>query len=802
MDLKASEREMRRTLGIPEDAGQVIIFGESSHWDPNWLFSSEGYYKLRVRHTLEAAVKALLAEPRRVFSVECVFFLKMFWERRPDRQGSVRDLVNQGRLRLTGSGITTPDTLIPELESIIRDYLIGQEWLRENGMDQEPRLAYLPDDFGHSPALPGILSSLGYDYAAVSRIDGMFFPGADYRGAGYFPRPGSTAQLLMRDLKTADFIWRGPDGSKVLCHWNPFTYFQGDMIASAGAARWMGLTIGLPSRSPSRVAKRIEVQARRLARLARTPYLFCPIGCDFNDPIAGLVSLLDQYNQGNFQRTGLFALNAGMDDYLNLVSCHREKLPEIEADPNPCWMGFYATRPEMKQRCKKLVMDLVEAEKLIVSSDPDRADTEVRQWIKKAWETAAVSNHHDFITGTSPERVWKREQLPWLVEAQALADRALESARGGNAARPAPAPRPEPPTWSREGGSLKVENGFYQVEIDEASGGCITRWADPATGEDLLSGPGNDVVVYKDTGGLWRMGHEYNGGAFVERVRSSRFPASVRAAEREGVLEVTIDSELEGRKLVRTIWFAQDSPVVRMRIRGSARSRRTLTCRFPTGLGFREMVMDVPGGVVSRPLLKIYDPTFWSVSSFVHLPGRNGGGMAVFPGGPGCVCCSVAGAVELVCLRNAPMELAFGFLPVLGHPARGPDPGEHDFFYAVMFTRSGDWLENGCHLVSGRTLGSLRADDPGLEPSPFPVRTDREDVAVTAVKPADRGDGLIVRLFSYGSGEAEVESVSGEVVRASLCDARERDRDEVPVEGGRARVPLGGAITTLRLILG
>ena len=67
------------------------------------------------------------------------------------------------RLHFTGSGVTTPDTLLPEDELILRDLLVGQEWLRSRGMHQEPRLLYLPDSFGHSPGLPALLHAAGID---------------------------------------------------------------------------------------------------------------------------------------------------------------------------------------------------------------------------------------------------------------------------------------------------------------------------------------------------------------------------------------------------------------------------------------------------------------------------------------------------------------------------------------------------------------------------------------------------------------------------------------------------------------
>ena len=57
-------QQIRRRLGIPDDAEQILIFSESSHWDPNWLFTSEEYFERFVRlYALavpEAAVMATL----------------------------------------------------------------------------------------------------------------------------------------------------------------------------------------------------------------------------------------------------------------------------------------------------------------------------------------------------------------------------------------------------------------------------------------------------------------------------------------------------------------------------------------------------------------------------------------------------------------------------------------------------------------------------------------------------------------------------------------------------------------------
>jgi len=112
---------LRHHLGIPADAEQVVIFSESSHWDPTWMLTSEEYFDRFVRYNLDQAIVELQKEPRRIYSIECIFFLRMYWERCPAERDNFRSLVNEGRLRLTSSGVTTADTLLPSAEAILRD---------------------------------------------------------------------------------------------------------------------------------------------------------------------------------------------------------------------------------------------------------------------------------------------------------------------------------------------------------------------------------------------------------------------------------------------------------------------------------------------------------------------------------------------------------------------------------------------------------------------------------------------------------------------------------------------------------
>lgn len=121
-----SETMLRDRLGIPRDAQRVLLFSESSHWDTNWLRTSDEYFDERLRPIFLAVLKALEQDPRRVYCVESVFFLKIFWERHPEERARLRTLTERRQLRVLTS-----------------------------------RTAYFPDNFGHSPHLPSLMRAVG-----------------------------------------------------------------------------------------------------------------------------------------------------------------------------------------------------------------------------------------------------------------------------------------------------------------------------------------------------------------------------------------------------------------------------------------------------------------------------------------------------------------------------------------------------------------------------------------------------------------------------------------------------------------
>ncbi len=804
-----TEIEIRRRLGIPEWAERVLVLTETSHWDPDWLLTSEGYFTLRVRRNLTQAIEALLADPRRIYSVECVFFLRMFHERVPEHRAHVRDLVNSGRLRMMGSGVTTPYTIIPSAELLIRDYLVGQEWLRTHGMDQEPEVAYFPDTFGFSPGLPEVLASVGVSRAAICRIDGMYFFGNETEPASRFPRPSSSAEHLLEHERTLDFVWRGPDGAEVLTHWLAFTYGQGELLAHLGITRQAGAPLAVPWATDRHVRSRIDRYVAQLAPVARTPYLLCPIGFDFSAPIRGLVDLIERYDDRHAAATGTWVVNAGLDDYLALVDHHRDVLPTLELDASQYYTGFFTSRPTLKRRYAELGRTLLLAERLSLSpAVPHGRADEARRDLAESWWTMTTANHHDFVTGTAPDRVVRREQLPWLDAAFDASRRVLDRLASTTEPGPEPArrmPRRGSTRWTRIGSRVEITTSAFQLVFDESRGGALVA-ATTTDGRHLIgAGPSLDIVAWLDTGGLWRMGHEYRGGRFelVDQLSRRSVEVSLREDD-DGTIELRSAGVLDGHPVVRVIRIDPTDPVIRVSLETTLADRRCATLRVGLPAPVSHLVTDVPGGVVTRPTEAIFDPAFWPAQSFAVLPGADDRSIAILTELPGAV--AVRNEVaDVIVSRNANKELAYGALPLPAQPARGHDPGPHSLALAVAFDLQADWRAAGLPAAAASERRTTWASDDlaRLEARAEAVlTTDRVDVVVSAAKLADRGPGAVVRLTSTAIGPVEttLRWPGVDLVAACWCDGRERDRGAIATVGDQLTLTVPPGISSVRLV--
>jgi alpha-mannosidase len=451
-NLTPAEREIWKALGIPaEDARirRVVFLDDFSHMDWDWLATFDDYYENdhcfdgftqhAVRTILQAAADAFTApvatDPPFRWSVCEVAFLERFAADRPD--GFAKLTAAGDRLRIVGGGMVSPDSLVPDGEVILRNFLLGNTWVRGafpvappgGGAPLPPlRQVWLPDNFGHDAQLPVLLEAMGIQGVGFARIPGdplqfWAFPGPD-------GGPDLAAAQLTRD--GSDFVWLAADGSTTLAHWMPQAYFQGQNIKGDGALGQLEQAYGFN------------------APLSPTPYVYVPVANDFSRPVPTLPATAAEWNRTRLADTGAWAVAASFDDYLRLVACRPSALRTrgtptgggvLPFLPTPYWMGFYASRPELRVLHHAAVRALLAAEAFALAADRLTGGwTAADATIARGWADLVPSTHHDYITGTAANAVYADEQVPLLREALREGEAAREMALDRLAAF-LPAPR-------------------------------------------------------------------------------------------------------------------------------------------------------------------------------------------------------------------------------------------------------------------------------------------------------------------------------------------------------------------------
>jgi hypothetical protein len=335
------------------------------------------------------------------------------------------------------------------------------------------------------------------------------------------------------------------------------------------------------------------------------------------------------------------------------------------------------------------------------------------------------------------------------------------------------------------------------LTFSKARGGCLSSFV--VDGREQLSGLGLDLHVFSDDGGLWRLGHEYRGGAFVEIDRASRGPARIEVEASGDVVRVVVTSFLRGASFARTVTCRAGDPLVHVRVVGKAPRRTTVTCRTAVAGGGSALWMDTIGGAIERPHERIHQPTFWPVPSLVSVRGASRALHVGFEA-PTAVSFQPEQGLEWIVARNASKERAFGLLPVLAHPIGGTSD-ETQTHEAALFATAGAALSDDVRR---------RLELAWLPPAHRPLKhlagslvcCDDPSVSFAATKRADVGPGIIVRL---ARAQAEARTVrvwlaAMEIGAASHCDACERDLAPLEVRGGHAFVPLASRLTTIRLV--
>jgi hypothetical protein len=177
----------------PDHTATKVLYVLSSHWDREWYQTFQGF-RARLVDMLDEILEGFReGELKGPFATDGqVIPLIDYLEMRPERTEEVRALVARGLLD-AGPWYVQPDEWLVSGESLLRNLEIGAALCRELG-GQPLRAGLCQDQFGHVGQLPQILRGFGITTAFVLRGTGI--------DAG----------------KNAYALWRGADGSELVCH--------------------------------------------------------------------------------------------------------------------------------------------------------------------------------------------------------------------------------------------------------------------------------------------------------------------------------------------------------------------------------------------------------------------------------------------------------------------------------------------------------------------------------------------------------------------------------------------------------
>jgi len=622
----------------------------TSHMDWDWTITFEQYYKLGTGNSGTASVQSILDAAVSLYGSGTDLFnvAELGWVQRylVDQGGTLAGSPNLARaLRLMGGAVTSPDNIVCGGEVFVRGYLIGRQWAQSMGLwSNIANVSWMPDDFGHDPELPIILSAMGLTAVGFARCPGAFplFAQPLDKGASL------ACSLLAEGLA---FNWQASDGSMVFAHFMPNTYgvpFYSEGADGAGnAAAWAQFinadylsSYNCPSQSavvwPGGVA-------------------FAPAGGDFALPDTGWVNGVAAFNQlanGTKATIGTFV------DYFNAVPA--ADLVTKQIDPSNFYTGYFGSRPELKILQARASRDLVSAEGVscllrLGSVTGGGALDALDAAIAQVWSILAPSTHHDFVTGTSNDTVYKSEQLPMLSLAASLAKAAYRQLlqiiansitpsgpgtvvvvhnpvgvsrsgvfkiEGGTAVNfegsgpamvqplvdggllvQAPAVqslgylsgmvtsgKPATPKAPVDAGTeVTIDNGTISIILSQSQLWAITSIALDGGANLLPAGAANLLVIYHDTGNLYQYGNEPmqaspdpEFGKFEPRKQPL---TAGKATQTEfGPLRWRVEAEVIGphkiKYLIVYTLIAGES-IVRISVTGSAPTHTTVVTTFP-----------------------------------------------------------------------------------------------------------------------------------------------------------------------------------------------------------------------------
>ncbi|MFQ6131326.1 MAG: alpha-mannosidase [Armatimonadota bacterium] len=377
------------------------------HYDAAWQDTYEGYLRLCHRHILDA-LHIMRSDPDYRFVLDQVALIRPFLERYPEQREPFKQLVAEGRLEIVCGMQLMPDANMPSGESFLKQIEMGKGWCRAE-LETEVTVGWMLDVFGNHPQIPQLMVKSGFDCYVFGRC-----------------RPPDSP---------SEFMWKGLDGTELLCHWMPLHYVV--LYPAPG--------------NDYEFERFVEERVRQLSAHAVGDNLLMLSGMDFAAPQRHLPPLTKALNQRREDLDLELAVPSAFFEALK-----GQELPTVEGDFNAIFQGCYSSRIKVKQLSRRAEVALGNAERFTALAEAlDLApEPGAAKELERAWEPTLLAHFHDVICGCHIDAVYE-ETVADLNGAIAVAERQTDAATSAIAGRVTTAEAPlslvvfNPLAWER-----------------------------------------------------------------------------------------------------------------------------------------------------------------------------------------------------------------------------------------------------------------------------------------------------------------------------------------------------------------
>lgn len=806
------------------DQDKVLYVTATSHLDTQWLWTIQTTIDEHIPATLRDNFALFEKYPQYVFSFEGAWRYMLAKEYYPADYARLKEYIRTGQWRVCGSSVDAGDVNVPSPESLIRQVLYGNGFFKQE-FGKTSCDIFLPDCFGFGYALPSVAAHCGLKGFSTQKLTWGSSIGIPFGTIEWKNEDGQTSEIPI-----GIGVWEGVDGSCVIASLNPGAYDRSLDEDLSQNGQWLARIDQLGAESGAYVAHKYfgtgdvggapsddsvawleectrgtgpirvrsapadqlfrDLRPEQVAKLPRYKGELLMqrhgVGCYTSQ------AAMKRWNRMNEQLADAAERAAVAADWLGGASYPREKLSE--AWIRFLWHQFHddltgtsvpeaytfswndeilslnqfaeVLRNSAGAVCRALDTH-AEGEPIVVynplsSEREDVMEATVRFSGKTPRAVRVFGPNGEETPAQMAAVVEGVVHVTFLARVPSVGFAVFDVRR---------ADAPCDLDTGLEVETLKLENGYYAVRLDE--NGDIASIYDKTAEREVLASP-TRLQLLTDSPRHWPEWEIDHDDVTAPPRACVAGPARIRIVER-GPARVTLEvcRDAERSTFVQQIRLAA----------GRAGDRVDVDCRVDWRTPRTLLKAAIPL-TVSSPLAT-YDLGLGAVQR-----GNNTEKLYEVPAQQWADLTAPDGSYGVAILNDCkygwdkPSDNTLRLTLIHSPDCVEKDMGYHRFAYAIA-GHKGAWQDGNVAWRAARLNQPLRAFQPpqhdgGLGRSVSMIRTNDPQVAIRAVKKADTGDEMIVRVQNLHDDTAEDVRISA---ITPILAAREVNGVEEPVEG-------------------